>query len=162
MEKLILTRGEFALIDDADFMELSRYPWYCTEQRYASTGKYPNNILMHRLVMNCPEGYVVDHINGNTLDNRKCNLQIITHAQNLMRAGKMAPLFRKLSSCYKGLTLDKRTKKYHVRCTDLKGATHSGGSFKSEVEAALAYNTLCKKLRGDLAVLNEVDTDETI
>lgn len=157
MAKITLTRGRIAKVDDEDFVELNRYPWYCTAQGYASTGKYPNNILMHRLIMNCPEGMVVDHINGDTTDNRKENLRIVKHRHNLLNTGKMKSNSRGITSKYKGVSLDKRSGKYQVRCSDLEGKQHSGGAYTTEKEAALAYNALAIKWQGSLAKLNEVE-----
>lgn len=82
--------GEFKiLIDKEDINKLNKYKWSIQMVRsvtdkdyvafYATSGTVG---FLHRFVVNCPKGMVVDHINGNTLDNRKSNLRICTHKQN--------------------------------------------------------------------------------
>lgn len=85
-----LTNGQIALVDEEDFDLISSFSWWPRPKgntTYATRGLWKNNkqvglIRMHRLIMNPPEGMVVDHINGNGLDNRKSNLRICTPSTN--------------------------------------------------------------------------------
>ena len=81
-------------LDKEDVEEVSKYTWhaiydktlkipsYYVCHRYNSKIKGKGVIKLHRLVMNCPRDKVIDHINHDTLDNRKCNLRICTHFEN--------------------------------------------------------------------------------
>ena len=91
MKKIELTKGQYALIDDEDYQRVSKYKWYAgycqdTKGYYArrtaldGNRKYP--ILLHRFLMNPPADMQVDHINHDTLDNRKSNLRICTRSEN--------------------------------------------------------------------------------
>ncbi len=64
-----------------------------TEHRYAVRRKKENGqkilVRFHRLILNAPLGSVVDHINGDTLDNRRANLRICTHSKNMMNKGSI-------------------------------------------------------------------------
>jgi len=66
--------GLFAIVDAADYEWLSRYRWFLCGAGYAARHAPGKTILMHREIMQAPAGMVVDHINGNRLDNRRCNL----------------------------------------------------------------------------------------
>lgn len=74
------------VIDLEDVEKCKNYKWFLSFDEilnsfYVKTSKYPYSL--HRVIMNCPKGFVVDHINHNTLDNRKENLRICTHAENM-------------------------------------------------------------------------------
>ena len=89
-----LTKGHKSLVDDDDYEILNSFNWQAQPTRLKD-GYYAirNNgcdkkgtrlkVRMHRSIMNCPTGFEVDHINGNTLDNRKSNLRIVTHDVNI-------------------------------------------------------------------------------
>ena len=82
------------LIDVEDVDKIKKYTWnalldktlqipsYYIYNRYNSKSKGKGVIKLHRLIMDCPKDKVIDHINHNTLDNRKCNLKICTHFEN--------------------------------------------------------------------------------
>ena len=63
-----------------DTTVVSRDKFYVDVRKYVKGKSYRG--LLHRLIMSCPADMVVDHINGNPLDNRKCNLRICTHKEN--------------------------------------------------------------------------------
>jgi len=107
---------------------------------------------MHREIMDAPAGMEVDHINGNGLDNRKCNLRLATSSQNKRNQRKQR---RKTSSKYKGVYWHKRDKVWVVRI-QAEGKEKYIGSYKTEQEAALAYNEAALKYHGEYAKLNEV------
>lgn len=87
-----LTSGEVAIVDNEDYDYLSGIKWSRTgpidsPYVYASCHSNGNAGLMHRFIMKPSKGDVIDHINHNTLDNRKCNLRVGTQSQNLMNMG---------------------------------------------------------------------------
>jgi len=82
-----LNNKQIALVDDEDFIEHGKYSWQLNDVGYArrtfkEKGKKDRTVLLHRLIANAPKGKVVDHINGNKLDNRKENLRITTYSKN--------------------------------------------------------------------------------
>lgn len=89
-----LTKGEFAIVDYDDFQYLSEFNWcldnrgYAVRRRSRKLGACP--ILMHRAIMNPPNHRVVDHINGNKLDNRRSNLRICTSQVNAWNRHNLA------------------------------------------------------------------------
>ena len=111
MKKIKLTKEKYALVDTEDYDWLNQYKWHSginTDKKifYAITylSKNKQHIQMARFIMDCPKGMVVDHINGNQLDNRKKNLRICTQHQNSMN--------RKLNkNNFKGTYYDKYNNK---------------------------------------------------
>lgn len=85
-----LTKGMHALIDEEDFDKLEEFLWsargYLKERIYATRGWEVKGkayfTQIERVIISAPKGFVIDHINGNTLDNRKCNLRICTISEN--------------------------------------------------------------------------------
>lgn len=80
---------QYAIVDPDDFDELSKYRWRLRRSGhcfYATrrVRHYGQEIIikMHRQITNCPVGFEVHHKNHNTLDNRKCNLAILTNKQH--------------------------------------------------------------------------------
>jgi hypothetical protein len=82
MRKIKLSQGRYALIDDADYELVSKYKWHYLKIGYAAS-KSSVGIYMHRLIQNPPKGMVVDHINGDTLDNRRANLRALSIRDNV-------------------------------------------------------------------------------
>jgi len=103
-----------------------------------------------------PPGMIVDHINRNGLDNRRCNLRIGTIAQNAMNKRGQ----RNASSRFKGVTWSHHVSKW-VASINEGGKRRHLGCFVSEIEAALAYDAAARILHGDWACLNFPDHDST-
>ena len=74
-----------AKIDNEDVEKVRKYKWYIDKNGYIKTG-VNNKIFLHRYIMNCPDELVVDHINHDKTDNRKCNLRICSVSENNMNS----------------------------------------------------------------------------
>lgn len=149
---ITLRDGEVALIDSEDYDKVSKLTWKFLEGYAAS--RDGNLTRMHRLVMNCNDpNLLVDHIDGNKLDNRKSNLRICTPSENRRNRVKKAPA----SSKYKGVRLLKSHGYYQVRITK-DNKTITIGHYTNEVAAANAYNYSALEHHGEYSRLNDVPT----
>ncbi len=162
MRKIPLTQGKFALIDDADYELISPYKWhyadYLNGRGYAKSsnkGKRPYLIRMHRLIMAAKPSEKIDHINMNTLDNRRANLRKVTQSQNMINAGIRSTN----TSGFKGVCyLNRSDMKSKWLATIWKdGKQVHLGTHATKEEAALAYNKAAIELHGKYARLNQVD-----
>lgn len=84
--KIELSKGMVAIIDDDDFDLVKSINWYALNSRgrfYAHAVIDGKSVLMHRIIMSVPDGMFTDHINNDSLDNRKSNLRICTHSENM-------------------------------------------------------------------------------
>lgn len=116
MKIIPLTQGKFALVDDKDYAALSKHKWYARRIGvlfYAGRGIKRNgkrfNVHMHREIMKTPKGFDTDHLNGNGLDNRRKNLRVCSHADNMKNRPR---LNRNNTSGHAGVVWDKRDKKW--------------------------------------------------
>ena len=98
-----------ALIDLDDIDKVKKYKWGL-ENNYVSASINGKRVKLHRLIMNCPDDKLIDHINRNRLDNRKSNLRITTHQQNNMNKG----LTKSNTSGYTGIYWHKARNKWQV------------------------------------------------
>lgn len=151
MKTIPLTKGYSATVDDCDFELLNQWKWQvvCTDtKRYA--GRNPGGggrskyVSMHRLLLNAPKGMEVDHLDGDGLNNRRSNLRLCTHAENLCNVGPP----RNNTSGIKGVSWYKRVRKWRVRITHL-GKDIFAGYFSDRDDAARAVKDLIISLRGD-------------
>jgi hypothetical protein len=160
-KEIILTQGKVAIVDDEDFDYLNQWKWYASKDRYKfyavrnitiSKGKQ-KSISMHRLISNNINTKMhTDHLNGNGLDNRKINLRICTHSQNLMNS----KLRKDSTSGFKGVTYCKRNNKY-ASVIKLNRKLIWLGYFIDPIDAARAYNDAALKYHGEFAHINKID-----
>ena len=145
MKEIILTQGKIALVDDEDFEYLKWYRWHTLKSQSKSNlipNYYARNIsmgLMHRTILNPPDNMEIDHINGDTLDNRKENLRIVSKRQNLQNHHSPK------SSVYPGVCWHKRQNKW-ISNISINGVKKHLGMFEYEKEAAEAYVHACKTI----------------
>lgn len=119
--------GKSVIVDDADYEKYNHLRWHLSDTGYAVRRNNGETYRLHRLIMNCPEGMVIDHLNGNKLDCRKSNLRICTQAEN---AGNHHNT--------KGYTYDKSRGKWMVK---YEGKFY--GRYETETEAKRAYKLAC-------------------
>ena len=107
-------------------------------------GNKTKHIILHRFILDCPKGMIVDHISGNTLDNRRENLRICTPAENSRNYKKP----KTNTSGYKGVSWDKKSLKWRAAIGFNNKVIHLG-FFSSAEEAHSAYIKASKKYHLD-------------
>jgi hypothetical protein len=154
-KKVPLGRGLFAIVDDEDYLIISRFRWHSVRGNKDSSDLIyaVANIRMHRLILDVPIGMFVDHINGDPLDNRRCNLRLCTNAQNQQNTHS-----RGGSSRYKGVSYSKRKKRWKGAFI-FEGRYYYCGSWGTEREAAAAVDKKRREICGDFASKNLLDQD---
>ena len=157
MKEIQLTQGKVALVDDEDFEYLNQWKWHLHKngnQLYARIVFYENKkrkgIYMHRFILE-PKEKCIDHMNGNGLDNRKCNLRICERHENaLNRSININNL-----SGFKGVSWHKPSEKWRAQIQYKKICYHLG-NYEKRIDAAKAYNKAAIKFHGEFAKLNEI------
>ena len=76
-------KGKYCVVDDDIFECYGKLRWHLSDNGYVVRRNNHKTIRLHRLVLDCPEGLVIDHINRDKLDNRRCNLRCVTQAENV-------------------------------------------------------------------------------
>ncbi len=152
--RIKLTMGEFAIIDDQDYPIIAAYKWSLHKNGcFYAVSRQKKHMLMHRLILGITDpDILVDHIDGNGLNNSRNNLRIATRSQNAINAGKQKGDY---SSKYRGVTFDKGTKKWRAY-VQIDGKFVSGGRFSSEHDAVLSRDKLALKLHGEFARVNQI------
>jgi hypothetical protein len=148
-----LTKGKSTIVDDEDLARLSDLTWTLHNKGYAKAIVDRQTILMHRFIMQPVTGQDVDHINGNKLDNRRSNLRLCTRSENLMnRGGEVGS-----SSHFKGVCRHASRPGWMARIT-VNGKSIYLGYFKTEEDAAHAYNSAARIYHGEFARLNNLNS----
>lgn len=163
MKRIPLTQGKFATVDNADYVYLRKYKWHTKThngtRHYAArqikiTGDRQITVRMHRQILgltNSPRVWV-DHKNGNGLDNRKCNIRKCSPAENARNCiGK-----NRVNRALRGITplpADGRKMRWRAVIKVNWKPVHLG-CFRTQKDAAHAYDEAAKKYHGEYARLN--------
>jgi len=141
IRKIKLTKGKHVLVDETDYEELSKRKWYCSYSKYATRNSYNKegkkfSSYMHREILGLKYGdkRQVDHINHNTLDNRRENLRLCSNQQNQFNR----KVKKGCTSKYKGVGWRKDKNKWTAQIT-VGGKNRNLGYFNDEKLAANTY-----------------------
>jgi hypothetical protein len=156
--RIYLGEGIWTILDQEDYYLYGHIKWCLGAHRaraYAISGARDRKgkiqtISLHGVIMKPRKGLVVDHRNGDSLDNRKANLRLATRTQNSCNKQKTKS---KTTSKYIGVSYEKGQKRWAVK-VKYRGKSHWVGGFKSEIEAAKARDKAAKKYHGEFARLN--------
>jgi hypothetical protein len=157
-KKIKLTRGFEAIIDDEDFIRVSRYKWRVTSGKwgtYAVTwvrieGK-GRHVYLHRFLLGFPADKLITFANGDRLDCRRENLKFTTRSKSQM--GKLRSTGNRTG--FKGVSFNKAAEKFKAYIKK-DGKLHYLGLYATAKEAAAAYNKKAKELFGEFAGLNKI------
>lgn len=162
MRTIPLTKGYVTIVDDEDCEELSKHRWCAFECPHGIVYAYrassreeqrcgtPQRIYMHRQILGLIDkpSMRVDHCSRDGLDNRRANLRLCTHSQNLANVPK-----RRGSSIYKGVHWHERLGKWKAYMQANDKSFHLG-MFVDEEEAARVRDKAVLETFGEFAVLN--------
>jgi hypothetical protein len=149
---VVLTKNRVAVIDAEDIALVAGYNW-CARQKtrtvYAVrtdySGEKQSTVALHSHILPPRDGYVVDHIDGDGLNNRRSNLRYATVAEN-RRNSRAA---KRNKSGFKGVRASPTGRWWAAITWD--GKRQHLGTFDTAEEAAEAYRDAAKRLHGEFA-----------
>lgn len=139
---VFMIAGKFSMIDEEDSYLLKGHRWSLRSGYVTKSARKKESL--HRLIMGAGTGDVVDHIDGNPLNNCRSNLRLCMNSQNL----KNRKLNKNNKSGFKGVVKSSFGNKWRARITS-DGARIALGSFDTAEEANEAYVRAAKILHGD-------------
>ncbi len=164
MKTFELPTGETVTVDDADFDHVMKFRWYRRRKPCGTTyvlaahradGRV-RTVYIHRIILGSRCGDVVDHIDGNPLNNCRDNLRVGTHRTNIRAFQRKR---ERCSSCFRGVWRERGRTSWRAAVTvrtNNRFKKHRLGSFASELAAAKAYNEKALELGFMPEALNKV------
>lgn len=151
------SNGLLVLVDDADLHSVIQYPWHARKRTPSSSRYYvirgrragedePQTVYLHRWLVKPARGFVVDHINGDGLDNRRVNLRQATTSQN---AANGKTTWR--GSFLRGVAAYQKAWRAEVT---LDGHRKRGPSRNTAIHAAFDYDRIARQRFGEFASLH--------
>lgn len=166
MKELSLSSGQIALVDDIDFEEISKYSWSVSTKGYAyrkgknpETGIWNDNINMHRSILGLSRTdlMIIDHIDGNKLNNQRNNLRICSNSQNLCNRGKQ----KNNSSGFKGVSYKPHGGTWSAQIK-VGGNSIYIGTYRTAEEAYHAYCLKAVEVHGEFVAKEIRDVANSI
>lgn len=118
-------------LDDVEYVE--KYSWCIRSKKYVGRVEDGRNFLLHRALIDCPDDKIVDHINKNSLDNRKVNLRICDRQKNFFNSKRKS----NNKSGVTGVGFDRKSNKWRARITK-NGKTINLGFYIDKDDAIMA------------------------
>lgn len=165
-----MSKNRYIYVDDVDYFLFSRYNYFCSSdggwpgrkekiatQKYKRIAIYNDIWIAHNGPI--PDGYIIDHINNNSLDNRLGNLRLATQRQNCQNRTKAKDCQSKYKGVYKFKAPTGKPKwraQIYVPVLKRQIAKNFPQTLEGEIEAAQWYNQQAIKIFGKFAKLNEI------
>ncbi|RPJ50986.1 MAG: hypothetical protein EHJ95_06095 [Methanobacteriota archaeon] len=145
-KEILLTQGRVTIVDDEDFLFLNKFKWHISGHKKYSRYAVRNYKIgekwfeqkMHRIILDAPIGFQIDHVDGDGLNNQKENLRVVTSRQNQQNWVN----FKKKSSSHPGVSWDNKDKRWKAQIR-ISGVLNRLGAFVKEEDAFLAYQFAC-------------------
>lgn len=156
MAEIKLSQNKIAIIDDEDYVRVSSLKWFAhkrTNKFYAETARNEKHMHLHRFILGINDrSIIIDHIDGDSLNNKKSNLRICTVSQNSFNK---KPYSNSPIKGIKGVSFIKRINKWRAQIQANKKKIYIG-VYNTHIDAAIAYNERAKELFGEYAYLNKL------
>lgn len=160
MKFIPLTKGYYAKVDDSE--PCASHKWLAMTPNgkavYAARKTNAKIVLLHREIMGIKDPrIIVDHKDGDTLNNCKSNLRVCDYLRNNWNKR----MNKRNKSGYKGVSFSKGNNKWRSQI-QVRDKFHHIGYFKDKIEAAKAYDEAATELYGEFAWLNFPNNIETL